>query len=300
MGNAKFWFHPHPAKSAYSGQLISIDMGEALGELSSSIFHDVVDGIGYSGGVRRSVARGGEIVTIQRDRMRLSENLAHQFDALQNQLDRGFSVSFSADSDKCWSAFCSMSPEQGDVLINVNNDPFRNMTGSSYTPAANDYLVLETGSPRYTRETVKVRSSSATVATGGTIEIDTSGAYTDKVVFSYTGRPAFLRWYRWWPVLKRAQSEVGKPIITNEGGRLWSLNVTLFVDYSTLFSNYNGEEFGGDETPLIGSSTSGGGNTEGQRTIDGNGWKTPNDDEGGSAQIMEVDEEFSGDFREMP
>ncbi len=299
MGNAKFWFHPHPAKSANSGQLISIDMGEALGELSSSIFHDVVDGIGYSGGVRRSVARGGEIVTIQRDRMRLSEDLAHQFDALQNQLDRGFSVSFSADADKCWSGFCARSPEQGDRIISVNSDTFRNMTGNTYTPVGGDYLVLETGSPKYVRETVKVRSSSTTVTTGGSIDIN-YGGYTDKVVFSYANRPAFLRWYRWWPVLKRAQSEVGKPIITNEGGRLWSLNVTLFVDYATLFANYNGEEFGGDETPLIGDSSTEDNNTEGQRTVDGNGLKTYEDDDGGSMQGFEVDAEFSGDFREMP
>ena len=41
MGNATFWFYPQPD----GRHLVSIDMGQALGELSSAIRHDVVDGL---------------------------------------------------------------------------------------------------------------------------------------------------------------------------------------------------------------------------------------------------------------
>ena len=232
MGNAKFWFYPEPD----GRHLVEIDMGEALGEPSSAFFHDAVDGITYSGGISRSVGRGGEIITIQRDRMQLGEELANKFDALQSHLDRGFSVAFTADSSKAWAASCQTSPAGGDFSVLVKNNPFDVLTGTSTTPAANDYVVLETGSPAYTREIIKLQSASLTSASGGTLTAQ------QRINFTYAGRSVFARYYRFWPVLKRA-SDIGRAIITNEGGRLFSLNLTLVPDYETLFAFYNGEVY---------------------------------------------------------
>ena len=61
--------------------------------------------------------------------------------------------------------------------------------------------------------------------------------------FEYTD-PAFVRHYRFYPVLKRPQSDLGQAIITNEGGRLFSLSIRLVVDYMTLYAfhpDYYGE-----------------------------------------------------------
>jgi len=244
MGNAKFWYYPQPD----GRHLVEIDMGEALGELSSAFFHDAIDGVTYSGGIFRSVGRGGESVSIQRDRMQLGEDLARKFDALQNHLDRGYSVSFCSDSSSAWAASCQTSPTAGTFNLLLKNNPFDAMTGASTIPTANDYIVLETGSPAYTREIVKAGSVSVTSASGGTITT------SERVNFDYNGRQVFARWHRFWPVLKRAQGDVGKPIITNEGGRLWSLNVTLVPDYQTLFAFYNGEFFTHTTTSLVPSS----------------------------------------------
>ena len=245
MGNATFWFYPQPD----GRHLVEIDMGQALGELSSSIQHDVIDGLTYSGGIYRTVAAGGELVTIQRDRMQLGQDLAVKFEALQNHLDRGFSVSFSSDADKAWAASVRTAPNGGDFTIPVKNNPFEAFTGSSTEPVAGDYLVLETDNPNYIREVIDVDTINITSIGGGNITA------TNRVNFTYAGRVVFCRWYRFWPVLKRPQSEIGRPIVTNEGGRLFSLNLTLIPDYETLFSFHNGEGLGTVGASLIGASS---------------------------------------------
>ena len=259
MGNAKFWFYPEPD----GRHLVEIDMGEALGELSSSFFHDAVDGITYSGGISRSVGRGGEIITIQRDRMQLGEELSNKLDALQSHLDRGFSVAFTADSSKAWAASCQTAPTGGDFSVLVKNNPFDTLTGTSTMPSANDYVVLETGSPAYTREIIKLQSASLTSASGGTLTAQ------QRINFTYVGRSVFARYYRFWPVLKRA-NDIGRAIITNEGGRLWSLNLTLVPDYQTLFSFYNGRLYNNGKSGLIEASPTSGDlpSGSGQSSID--------------------------------
>ena len=259
MGNAKFWFYPEPD----GRHLVEIDMGEALGELSSTFFHDAVDGITYSGGISRSVGRGGEVVTIPRDRMQLGEDLANKFDAMQNHLDRGFSVAFTADSSKAWAASCQTSPAGGSFNLLLKNNPFEVLTGTTTTPAANDYVVLETGSPAYTREVVEVASASLTSASGGNITTQ------NRINFDYNGRRVFARYYRFWPILKRA-NDIGRAIITNEGGRLFSLSISLVPDYQALFAFYNGEFFQHTSTGLVPSSPASGAipNSEGQYSLD--------------------------------
>tara|TARA_R100000655_G_scaffold24339_1_gene48929 strand:+ start:4772 stop:5647 length:876 start_codon:yes stop_codon:yes gene_type:complete len=260
MGNAKFWFYPEPD----GRHLVEIDMGEALGELSSNFFHDVIDGITYSGGISRSVGRGGEVVTIQRDRMQLGEELAHKFDALQNHLDRGYSVAFTADSSKAWAASCQTSPTAGSFNLLLKNNPFEALTGTSTIPSANDYVVLETGSPAYMREVVEVSSRSLTSASGGNITTQS------RINFDYNTRQTFARWYRFWPILKRSQNDVGRAIITNEGGRLWSLNVTLVPDYQALFAFFNGEFYQHTNFALTPSSPTSGAlpSSSGQQSLD--------------------------------
>jgi hypothetical protein len=56
-------------------------------------------------------------------------------------------------------------------------------------------------------------------------------------------------------------------MITNEGGRLFSLSVRLVVDYEAMFAFYNGE---GETVPLAEASPSSGdlSNNEGSFTLD--------------------------------
>jgi hypothetical protein len=229
MGNAKFFYYPEPNGS----HLVTIDIGEALGEMFSDMIVDVVDGVSLTGSISRSVGLMTETVTIQRDRMILGEDLAYQFEALQNHLDRGYSVGFTADDDYSY-CFPLLGTHQSGVFeVKVGRPPFLNMLGTGNNPSISvgDYLTIETSSPNQIRERVKVTNvdSMSPTGLGGTFEID------KRLCFEYT-RPAFARHSRFFPVLKRPSNSVGQNIITNESGRLFNLNVTLVVDYETLFA----------------------------------------------------------------
>jgi hypothetical protein len=239
--SAKFFYYPEPNGL----NLVTIDLGEDLGELFSEFFVDARDGITQAGQMNRSVGRMTEIVRIQRDRLSLGEDLAYKFAAMQNHLDRGFSVAFTADHTKAWAAPCQGLPLASTRSLNVYGSPFvafADPTSAGFKPAANDFLILETAPPGMLHEQLKVDNVSGLSATqGGLIGLD------NRIAFAYS-QPAFVRHYRFWPVLKRREQDVGRNIITNEGGRLFSLDVTLVPDYRTLFAFH--PEFFGDESNL--------------------------------------------------
>ncbi len=253
MGNAKFYYTPEPYGSLNGAALVKINLGEALGEMYSDISVEAVDAVTMTGSIRRSVGRTQEFVTIQRDRMIGGEDLAIKFHALQNHLDRGYSVSFAADDAK---AYCF--PIRGTLnntssRINIYANPFQNFTGIDAAPAVGDYCTIETSSPAMIQEIVKLQSVSNANAQGG--DVDT----VDPISFQYD-QPAFLRHYRFYPVLKRPQSDIGQSIITNEGGRLFSLSIRLVVDYVTLYAAHPDTigEAGISPAANLATSTSGG------------------------------------------
>ena len=227
MGNAKFFYYPEP-HGAFAHPVI-LDLGEALGEMYSDMITEAVDAISLTGSMSRSVGRMQEIVTIQRDRMVLGEDLAYRFHAMQNHLDRGFTVSFAADADK---AFCHPLRgvhNSGTKRINCYAHPFVNLVGSTVAVGINDYATIETSSPALIQEQVKVTTNGNISNAGGHFDID------ERLCFQYD-EPAYLRHYRYYPILKRPQSDLGHSIITNEGGRLFSLSIRLVVDYQALFT----------------------------------------------------------------
>ena len=120
MGNSKFWYYPQPDGT----RLETIDLGEQLGEFFTDFETDVKEGVGYDGGIKRTVGTVREIITIQRDRLILGETVAQKFRALQSHLDRGYSVSFSADSDKCFAGFLIHPPSSGDTSVYIGGNPF--------------------------------------------------------------------------------------------------------------------------------------------------------------------------------
>lgn len=227
MGNAQFYYYPEP--HGQNAHLVKIDLGEALGEMYSDIMTEAVDAVSLTGSIQRSVGKSQEIVTIQRDRMIGGEDLAIKFHALQNHLDRGFSCAFSADSSKAFCYPVRGSLNAGATFINLYGLPFLSLTGGSVIPSDDDYATLETSSPAMIQEKIKIKDSRNVGQYGGSIQS------VDPVNFQYD-QTAFLRWHRFFPVLKRPQSDIGQSIITNEGGRLFSLSIRLVVDYQTLFA----------------------------------------------------------------
>ena len=151
MGNAKFYYYPQPD----GRRLVGLDLGEGLAELFSDIQIDAIDGIARDSSQFRSLGMSREIITIQRDRMSGGEDLAIKLFALQNHLDRGFSVSFTADSSYSWAYPLKKAPESADSAIGVGANPFQDMLGS-ITPQADQYMVLETESPLGIKEKIKI------------------------------------------------------------------------------------------------------------------------------------------------
>tara|TARA_Y100000589_G_scaffold65675_1_gene57231 strand:- start:16059 stop:16940 length:882 start_codon:yes stop_codon:yes gene_type:complete len=227
--SAKFYYYPEPNGS----HLVEIDLGEDLGELFSDFIVDAVDGISLTGQRQRSVGVMGEVITIQRDRLKLGEDLVYQMMALQNHLDRGFSCAFTADHTKAWAAPIHNYLNAGTKTITAFANPFvdfMDTTSSDITPASGDYIVIESRPPAMLQEMQKIDSSSnLSGLTGGSFTIE------KRLNFDYNRR-AFARQYRTWPVLKRPQSDIGRNIITNENGRLFSLSIRLTPDYETLFA----------------------------------------------------------------
>lgn len=233
MGNAAFYFYPEPGNT-----LVTIDLGEALGEMYSDFEWNSQTGVSLGGYQKRVNGMTREIVTIQRDRMRQGETLAHKLMAMQNHLDRGFSVMFTADTSKTWVAPISQPPTGGDTRVFVHSNPFRDIVGTNI-PAVDDYVTIETGGPGMLQEIKKLSSVSGLSSTAD------SYFDSDAVNFNYANRPAFARWYRCYPILKRPQSDVGKAIVTNEHGLLWSLSLRLVPDYHALYKFHplTGSEF---------------------------------------------------------
>lgn len=269
MGNAKFYFFGLPDARF----LTTIDLGEKLGELFTENEYDSVQTISRAG--RRYLSQGlkREFVTIQRDRMILGEDLAIKLQSMQNHLDRGGYVSFCADSDKAY-LHPSLSPtEQNTTQFNAGTNPFKEITGTN-TPSSNDYVVIETDSPSNIQEYNKVSAiSSGFSSSGGVITLENNSMFT---IYSRI----FLRYYRFFPVLRRDVRDIGQSIITNEGGRLFSLNLRLYVDTYTLFSFHPGTD-GIDISPNFSPNSvpfASGGSNEfilGEKSIIGNQFLNP-------------------------
>ncbi len=238
MGNAKFYYFPIPDARS----LVTIDLGEQLGELFSEYQYDVAESISRGG--RRYLSHGlqREFVTIQRDRMLDGEPLALKLMSMQNHLDRGGYVSFCADSDKAYIHPLLSTPEQGRNTILVGSNPFKDITGSNL-PIAGDFVTMHTNSPTsiIEQKDIKTVDPAFSSSVGGNLTLSPDAVYT------YPER-SFLRYYRFWPTLRRAASDIGQSIITNEGGRLFSLNIRLYLDTFTLFNFHSGFD-GIDRSP---------------------------------------------------
>jgi len=223
---AKFFYYPYPAGNRL--EVIEID---TIGEMYSEFRKDGSGGTSLDGASYRSVGLTQEIITIQRDRMKGSEDLAHKFQALQTHLDKGYTCSFAQDDTKAFCGYLLTSPlNSGSTSLEVSGNPFASFVGSSVL-SAGDYIVMETQPPASIYEINKVSSVSAGFSStnGGTITLDRPCS------FRYD-QDTWIRFYRFLPICKRVLSDIGKNMITNEHGLLWSLEIRLEIDYAGLFS----------------------------------------------------------------
>ena len=229
MGNPKFYFFPEPDGS----NKVTIDLGEGLAEFFFDFEVERNTGVAMDGAMYRATTTHRQIITIQRDRFTAGEDLAIKFAALQNHLDRGFSCAFAVDSSKAWAYPITMPPVGGMLNMAVHGDPFRGMIGGTVKPSANDYCTVIAQNPELIYEQNKIKSTfnntAWVTANGGTLQLE------NRMAFTYSA-PTFITHYRYFPVLKRPNADVGQNIITNEGGRLFSLSLRLVVDTAQMFA----------------------------------------------------------------
>lgn len=234
--SAKFYFYPMPI----ANHQVTIDLGEDLAEFYSEWEYTKDNSQTMNGRINQTTTLNREVITIVRDRMNggsiSSEELAHQFLALQSHLDRGYSVAFAADHTKAFCHPLSVNPVGGDSNIKCFSNPFRGMVGS-HLPAANDFFVMESQPPAMIQEAHKISSLGAgfSVSTGGTINVSNNVAFTYPSI-------VMMRHYRFFPCLKRHPADIGKAIITNEHGLLWSLELRLTPDYENYFAFHPQQE----------------------------------------------------------
>lgn len=224
--SAKFFFYPQPN----GNQLITIDLGEELAEMYSDWEYTSSTGEAMNGKMTTTTQLNREIVTIIRDRMQGGEELAHKLAAMQSHLDRGYSVAFTSDHTKAYCFPLKQSPVGGDTNLQCFNNPFYNLLGTAINPSINDYVCIETQPPAAIHEVCKISAVDSNF--GSTVGGEVSVA--NPVNFTYSSS-AFMRWYRFYPVLKRLEADRGKSIVTNEHGITWSLELRLTPDYAGLY-----------------------------------------------------------------
>jgi len=243
MGNAKFYYFSRPAGISY---LQTIDLQEALAELFSEYEIDAQDGVSYTGRRFRTISRLSEIVRIQRDRMVGGEDLARDLHSLQSHLAHGFPTMFSADSDKAYATYLRQPAMVGDTVIYVGPNVYRSFVGNQIVQAG-DYLILESQNPGMFYQQVEIQSITATATSAGTITLSTP------IQFDFDSGSVGVRWYRFWPSLKRPVDNLNTNMISNERGFLWSLDVLMTPDYGVYhdFLIPIGREIGDITTGLI-------------------------------------------------
>ena len=243
MGNAKFYYFARPSSLSY---LQTIDLQEGLAELFSEFDIDAQDGVSYTGRRFRTISRLSEIVRIQRDRMVGGEDLARDLNSLQSHLAHGFPTMFAADEDKAYATYLRQPAKAGDTVIYVGPNAFRNFVGNKIV-AAGDYLMIESQNPAMVYQQVEIQSITATATTPGSITLSTP------IQFDFDTGSIGVRYYRFWPSLKRPVDNINTNMISNERGFLWSLDVVLTPDYGVYhdFLIPIGEEIGDITTGLI-------------------------------------------------
>lgn len=142
--------------------------------------------------------------------------------AVQNHIDRGGLVGFSRDHTK---TFCGVIPSglaQGSTVLRTRGNGYGAWSASGAV-AADDEVVVESSSPTWRREISAVASVS-----GDTVTVSEATRY------AHVDTSCIVRWRDFYPVLFRPESERGRPIVTHDRRRNYTLDMTL--EYSVEMS----------------------------------------------------------------
>jgi len=215
--SAAFYYYPEGASS-----LEKITLNARITRLDPSTKAVVDDAYGGDGHFSRSFQGVRRRVRIAIDRVSLlTANGKADHRAIQgllSHLRRGGACGFTADTTKAVALYPSGGwISNGQILYTAGNA----FTGweSSAALAAGDEVVVESAPIYGVEEYGYLSAWSATQPT-----------LTDKLNHDYAPLAAIARWHRFFPALRLPADAMDGPLLTNEHGIGWNLDIELEVD----------------------------------------------------------------------
>ncbi len=236
---AAFYLYPTPGP----GTPRTLSLGECVTTYAERPDVAVADAVALTGASQRTLGQWRKRVTVTLEGMIGGANLGWKLLMLQNHLDRGGRVGFTADVTKSWAAFLSYAT--GDTTLSPGVPPWSAMVGAGKSLVGGDMIRLSSEHPENTEEAVKVLSWN------GASPINLDVASYPPPRFTPT-QPVLASWAYFWPVLLRPADQVGQNITAIELGHVWSLRLELATDPATTWAanqegvmlNANGETAG--------------------------------------------------------
>lgn len=222
MGSPTFYWYPDAA-----GSLQRTTLSGPLSDLHESITRERAVSRAGDGSAYTVAWSSRTTVRIVRERGVSAANV-REIRAMEDHLLRGGRVGFSRDHAKTWAGYCAGPTVRGASYYPTMGNAFA-AWASAGTLASGDEVVAESAQPEAIHE-ISVASSinsSGDVLTSGTI------------LYTRTA-PTMVRWRDFYPALRMADDQVGRPILTTEHRIAWTLDVTLEVCPEILDAGFGG------------------------------------------------------------
>ena len=223
MGYPFFSWLPHQTNSSVANRE-TITLTEDLSDLQITPRRDVFDSYSIFGGRSRENLRAWIDVRITLDRF-TDRELFRQFRGMIDHLERGGSVAFGNDVDKCFATTLERKHHQGLEFVECAGNLMSHMHPSAPTSLeVGDEICIESLPPKASREYQTIRSKVVTAA-GFNYFFGPDGS-PRHLVDSYAAL-ARVRHSDFFPVLILDQSQVGSAMLSHDRRITYTLDLNL-------------------------------------------------------------------------
>ena len=209
MANPAFYWYPDA-----SGSLETVTLAKSLSDLHESTGRARVTSYAGDGSARTATWNGTRSVRIVLERGLSAANVRNLL-AMENHMQRGGLVGFARDPAKLYCAYAGGRVLRGDTIFYGAGNLFA--TWNAGTLASGDEVVMESANPSWRSEANTISSVSGTQIT-----------LAAGIIYP-AGVEVMLRHRDFYPALRMADDQVGRPMLTTEHRIAWTLDVTLDV-----------------------------------------------------------------------
>lgn len=210
--DSKLWYYP-----AEGGFLEEIDFGETLSDWQETPRHLVQTS--NTDDNEPNVVRTGMVMEFTVVNERISdEDLIAKLQTFETHAQKGKPFSIAAYADKSWAGYSSLvSIEPGTTTLDHGGNLFTAYDGVA-TLAANDWMYINSMSPEANFEKIKITSA------GTKTYLCNSGTK-----LRHKMGPVLMHSKWFYPFVYLAPSQYGRPIITSDHHRTWTLQMTCWT-----------------------------------------------------------------------